>query len=177
MSLDVHILVSKDTNRDWIDQSIQSAKTAIQNVKDYDINLFIVDAIPNHIGKSRKRAISLGNSKYVTAIDDDDYVDEKHFLNIVEKLKCDPDVVYFGEIWIQNGHYEYHPDIQHHWVMRRTIAEQINFDNTPAYESDMVRECIYSYPNLKIINTLSCSYYHRIYFNSHGRILRRLYKK
>ena len=78
MQLDVHILVMDYTPREVVTRCLQSVERAALAAP-FPVNIYPVEGLYGHLGKSRARGYSLGAGNYVTHVDDDDWVEDRAF--------------------------------------------------------------------------------------------------
>ena len=169
--IDVHILVSDTTRKDWVSQSIRSVEEAI-DLCDYEVNLFIEPGVPGHIGRGRKRAYDKGSAKWKTYVDDDDYVYPTAFIDLKKYLDQDVAAIFTSEHVEQNGRLHPFNNPDHHLQVYRDDVVQ-TYDHDMICMSDVwCRELAKSDPR-GFLSVPEVTYVHRVYHDSGSRILRR----
>ena len=169
--LDVHVLVSNDTRRDWIAQSLASVRDAIERA-DYPIELYVLNGIPGHIGKGRAKAYALGSAKWKTYVDDDDYVLPNAFVDLKKYLDKDVCAIFTCERVEQNG--RLHPFIQreHHLQVYRDDLVR-GYDHDLISMSDVWCHELAKRDPRGFLSVEDVTYVHRVYYDSKARVLRR----
>ena len=79
--LDVHILTLNSTKPEYLQQALDSIEIAKSRCS-IPVNVFVVEGVPNHLGRSRKKGYSYGTGAYVTHVDHDDWIHENALLYI-----------------------------------------------------------------------------------------------
>lgn len=169
--LDVHILVSNDTRRDWVAQSLASVRDAISRAN-YPIEMHVLQGVPGHIGKGRAKGYSLGSAPWKTYVDDDDYVLPNAFVDLKKYLDKDVAAIFTCEHTEQNG--RLHPFVtpEHHLQVYREDLVR-NYDHHLASMSDVwCRELAKRDPR-GFLSVDDVTYVHRVYYDSKARVLRR----
>jgi hypothetical protein len=100
--LDIHVLVSENTPKEWLTQCLDSIQVAIGNAP-FPIALHVIPAVPGHMGKARHAGYSCGTAPYVTQVDDDDYVEPKAFARLAEHMDAGIEAIFPRERTLQNG--------------------------------------------------------------------------
>lgn len=172
--LDVHILQSPDTRKDWSEQCMSSVRLAADNAG-YDVNIHVLPGVPGHIGRARAKGYALGNSRWKTFVDDDDYVLPNAFSVLAPHLDKDVAAIFPREYIEQNG--------KRHKAIQRRHHLQV-------YSADLVKEfdhadwvCLGDVAVAKLaqldprgfLDIDDVVYVHRIYYDSKARVLRRKY--
>lgn len=98
--IDCHILVSSSTPKEQVDRCIDSVQAAIAACA-YPVELHILPGQEGNIGQARRTGFGMGTNKYVTYVDDDDYVDVDIFSSI--PIDTDADGYSTGERIIHDG--------------------------------------------------------------------------
>lgn len=126
--IDVHVLVMPDTPKEWIEQRRDSLSAAVA-AAGYPVNVFEVPGVIGHIGKARAAGYAKGHAKYVTYVDDDDWVEENAFAILQPHLDGSTDAIFTSE-WIHPDEGEpYTQAAPHHLcVYRRPVLDFIPFD-------------------------------------------------
>lgn len=101
LAVDVHVLILNTTPRDWVERCVESIHAAARFAP-FKVNLSTLPGVEGHIGIGRARGYAMGDSPYVTYVDDDDYLIEDSFHNVAEALEQQPDAVFPGE-YLVNG--------------------------------------------------------------------------
>lgn len=169
--LDVHVLVSESTKKEWVDQCLMSVYQA-RDRADYPIRIDIVPGIPGHIGKGRAKAYAKGSAPWKTYVDDDDFLLPNAFVDLGKYLHLDKAAIFTREQTWQNGRIHPGTIADHHLqVYRSEIVRSYNHHLTTM--SDVwCRELAKRDPR----GTLSVddvTYVHRVYYDSKARVLRR----
>ena len=81
LMLDVHILTLNSTKPEYLQQALDSIEIAKSRCS-IPVNVFVVEGVPNHLGRSRKKGYSYGTGAYVTHVDHDDWIHENALLYI-----------------------------------------------------------------------------------------------
>lgn len=127
MELDVHILVMDYTPKDVVSRCLDSVNTAASQAG-FPVNVHVLDGEYGHLGKSRKRGYSLGNSKYVTHVDDDDWVDSDAFSVLAPLLREGAQAITTGERVHVAGQSRDCPDARHHLaVFSREVLSRSDY--------------------------------------------------
>lgn len=113
MELDVHILVMSYTPHDVVNRCLDSVNNAAVQAG-FPVNVHVLDGEYGHLGRSRKRGYSLGDSKYVTHVDDDDWVDSDAFYVLASHLNAGAEAVTTGERLHVRGLSKDTPESRHH---------------------------------------------------------------
>lgn len=172
LSLDVHVLVSKDTKTEWVDQCLDSINVAINHC-DFQINLYVIEGIPGHIGKGREIGYLKGNSKYVTCVDDDDFILPNAFKEIKPYIEKEIPAIFVRQYHLQNGKMIIGKQRHHLCVYRRDVL--INHSKYPFMED--VAQISHIIKNYEYYDLNIPLYVHRLYRNSKARTLRNEYMK
>lgn len=167
ISLDVHVIISDDTNNDWVEQCIDSVNIAIEHAG-YPVSLHVINGVPGHIGKARMEAYSKGMAPFVTSVDDDDYILPNAFSILYDALKENPDAIFTKETTLQNGQFREGRQRHHLAVYRRDVL--IDYTPWPCFDSLAQRTAV---QDMKIIDITTPVYIHRVYTTSKARVLRR----
>lgn len=170
LSIDVHVLISPDTSRVWVQQCLDSIAQA-QVRSPIPVHLFTVAGPVGHIGMGRWHGYGLGSAPYVTYVDDDDYLEPEAFELIAQALRLGPDAVFPKErVWL-NGKACAGLQRHHLPVYRRCHI----IDHRPYPSAGDVAQMEYV-RNLQIAEIEQVLYNHRIYADSKARNLRRRYR-
>ncbi len=164
--IDVHVIVSSDTRRDWVEQCLESISDAAAQAG-FPVYVRTVDGVPGHIGCARAAGYALGDQPYVTFVDDDDYVLPHAFAQMRGALRRGVPAVCTPELILQNGHLGVGAP-RHHLI---------------AYRRDLIVDhdawtCCGDVAQMSVItddavHLLSPAYVHRLYMDSKARVLRR----
>lgn len=100
--LDVHILVSADTPKEWVAQCLASVLVA-QDRAGYPVHVHVVPGVPGHIGRARAVGFAQGNQPYATYVDDDDWVEPQAFACLHASMLANALAIYTREIIWKNG--------------------------------------------------------------------------
>lgn len=169
--LDVHVLVSADTRKDWVDQCLRSVELAI-DLAAYDIQLFVEPGIPGHIGKARQRAYSKGNAEWKTYVDDDDYLLPTAFIDLGKYLNEPVAAIFTREQPEQNGRFHPFTTPDHHLqVYRKDIVQE--YDHDMVSMSDVWCKELAMRDPRGFLSVDDVTYVHRVYWDSKARQLRR----
>ena len=169
--IDVHVLVSNDTRKDWVNQCLRSVEVAMDRA-DYPIQLYVEPGIPGHIGKARQRAYAKGNAKWKTYVDDDDYLLPDAFVDLRKYLDQDKAAVFTCEYTEQNGRLHNFIQPEHHLQVYRDDLVH-NYDHDMASMSDVwCRELAKRDPR-GFLSIPDITYVHRVYYDSKARTMRR----
>lgn len=116
--LDVHVIVSADTQSDWVEDCLSSIRTAQKNAG-FPVEFHTVEGVPGHIGKARAKGYSLGINPYVTFVDDDDYILPNAFAQMKERLlEGGFDALATPEFILRNGE-QFEGKSRHHLIAYR----------------------------------------------------------
>lgn len=169
--LDVHILVSHDTRRDWVAQCLDSVHEAADRAG-YPVSICMVPGVPGHIGKARAVGYSLGLHPYVTCIDDDDYVLPEAFACLLPAMEAGSDAIYTRETTLQNGHFRA-TDRRHHLaVYRRELLDGFDFGRWPAYDAMALRTHVERQAHA-VVDLPDAVYIYRLRGDSPARVIQR----
>ena len=164
--IDVHIIVSSDTPRDWVDQCLDSVSDAAE-LAGFPVYGHVVDGVPGHIGRARAAGYALGEQPYVTFVDDDDYVLPHAFSQMADPLRSGVSAVCTPELTLQNGQYRRGAD-RHHLIAyrRERLIEHAQW------------VCCGDVAQMQTIgpdavDVRQPGYVHRLYIHSKARALRR----
>ncbi len=165
--LDVHILVSHDTRREWVAQCLDSVHEAADRAG-YPVSICMVPGVPGHIGKARAVGYSLGLHPYVTFVDDDDYVLPEAFAQMADALRTGAAAICTPELTLQNG--QLRPGhTRHHLIAYR---RDVLIDHAQWSCCGDVAQLAAIAP-ADVIDLPSPQYVHRLYGTSKARALRR----
>jgi len=164
--LDVHVIISPYTRRDWLDECLSSIQEARRRAA-YAIKVHVAPYHTGHIGKGRAEGYTLGKYPYVTYVDDDDYLLPSAFDALDEALLDLPDAIFCAESTLQNGNLLDGPKRHHLCVYRREHL----IDHTQWVVCGDVAQ-MHAVDGKYCIDISSRNYVHRIY-QSGGRALRR----
>lgn len=115
--LDVHVIVSPFTRKEWVEQCLASVREAIA-VAGFPVQLHLPPYVPGHVGQARAGGYTMGDFPYVAHVDDDDYVLPHAFLQMREALESGVSAVCTPEITLQNGRFR--PGLaRHHLIAYR----------------------------------------------------------
>lgn len=91
--LDVHVLVSLTTRKEWREQCLASVEVAIQRAG-FDVALHLSPGVPGHLGFARHQGYRRGSAPYVTQVDDDDFIDSNAFALMKEGILSGADALF-----------------------------------------------------------------------------------
>lgn len=100
--LDVHVLVSKDTPKDWSKSCLSSLRLAARRAP-FAVSIHEIAGVPGHIGKGRAKGYAMGFYPWVTCVDDDDLVLPDAFLNLASHLETEKSAISVQEVEIRQG--------------------------------------------------------------------------
>lgn len=167
MELDVHILVMPYTPKDVVSRCLDSVNTAASQAG-FPVNVHVLDGEYGHLGRSRKRGYSLGDAKYVTHVDDDDWVDSDAFSELAEHLKRGVQAVTTGERIHIDGRSKECPESRHHLaVFSREYLSTSDYDTFRFYPDQRLLSGCAAHHIPK------CVYNHVIHSDSGSRRCRR----
>lgn len=161
IAVDIVVIVSPDTKKQWVNQSISSAKTAINMADAYKLNLVIAEGIPGSSSKAIKSAVQKSKADYICFIDDDDYALPNAFTSTLCRIKEEPAAIFPREIHysVCNGLFSYNEQRHGMGIYRRDVLESQKIDTEPTvYLASYATE---EYGN--IIDIMQWVYIHRIY--------------
>lgn len=169
--LQVHVLVSETTKKEWVDQCLKSVYVA-RDRADYPIQIDIVPGIPGHIGKGRAKAYAKSSARWKTYVDDDDYLLPNAFVDLKKHLHHDVAAIFTREQTWQNGRLHPGTFADHHLqVYRDDIVD--GYDHNLTTMSDVwCRELAKRDPR-GVLSVDDVTYVHRVYYDSKARVLRR----
>ena len=172
MELDLHVLVRKDTPKDWLRQCFTSIHDAVANAP-FPVHVHRLPAVPGHIGRARAAGYAQGTAPYVTYVDDDDYLLPDAFTKIASALAEQPDVVFPHEQVLQNGKF-CTGHVRHHLpIYRRDLI----IDHTQwGWWGDVAQiRAIERQPELKVIEVHEPVYVYRLYRKTHTAAMKAAY--
>lgn len=173
--LDVHIAVSSDTPKEWVDQCVDSVHVAAK-LASYPVHVYVIDGVPGHIGKTRAMGYSHGTSLYKTYVDDDDYVTSEMFESLAECLGGEFAAIFTHETRLQNGVFLKSPTRHHLAVYRTDVLAGFDFEKWKAAGDVATKYIAETHPDG--VRTLPVYHYiHRIYPRSKASSLRKLHEK
>jgi hypothetical protein len=164
--LDVHIIVSDQSRKDWVDQCLESVCEAMVNAS-FDVDLHIVSGTKGHIGKGRSEGYSLGTQPYATCVDDDDYVLPYAFENMARHFDGKPSAICTPEFHLQNEKFTQGSRRHHLIAYRRDVL--IDHSRWVCCGDVAQIGCMGS----DVIDLPAPGYVHRLYLESSARVLRR----
>lgn len=163
--LDVHVLTLPDSRQDWLQQCLASVDAAARAAP-FPVGVHVVDGVAGHIGLGRARGFALGESPFVTYVDDDDFVDADAFACLSTAFESSPRLIFTQERMVQNEKPAGCGGGHHLAVLRREDAIAHDWSNHPAGgEAELYRSLG---PWVQLPNVV---YTHRLY-RSRGRALR-----
>lgn len=168
--LDVHILTLDSTNPKYLQQALDSIEVAKSKCS-IPVNVFVVEGVPSHLGRSRSKGYSYGTSAYVTHVDHDDWLHEDALLRVEGVIKQQyPQAITTGE-YLVGAQLEPHPNDRHHLaVFNREWLEQQDYEQYRFYPDHYLLQL--SSP----LHISECLYYLRVEHNSASRIQRTKYR-
>lgn len=169
--LDVHILVSEDTRKAWVRNSILSVREAIKKAE-YEVNLFVLPGVLGHIGKGRANGYAQGTAKWKTYVDDDDYVLPTAFVDLQKYLDQDVAAIFTSEYVEQNGKRHPKPQKEHHLQVYRDDLVH-GYDHHLAAMSDVWCLELAKKDPRGFLSVDDVTYVHRVYYDSKARVMRR----
>lgn len=165
LSVDVHVIILDRTPKDWVKQCIESIHAAAR-FSPFMVHLFTVEGVLGHIGVGRAKGYALGNSPYVTYVDDDDYLIPEAFHEMSEALEQEPDAAFPGEYVLENN--------QHRVMLRRHhlpfYRREHIIDHTKWIAGGDPQQ-IHAVRDMRIIDVPKPVYVHRMYLESASRPL------
>jgi len=118
--IDVHVLTHSGTKQEWLIECLES-------LKDEECTVHVIKAMEGNIIGSRANAFLLGNHKFCTFVDSDDYVLKGSMKAIVQQFEEKDDAVVAGELILTNGKL-IGPSYGHHLfaVRRSALLDKID---------------------------------------------------
>lgn len=110
--LDLHVLVSPSTPKDWVQHCLTSIEAARQQCF-YRVDIHVCEAVLGHIGQARAAAYAKGAQPYVTFVDDDDWLLHKGLALLRSSLLQKPEAVFGRENTFHAGKIRFN-DTRHH---------------------------------------------------------------
>ncbi|MDQ1120692.1 MULTISPECIES: glycosyltransferase family A protein [Pseudoxanthomonas] len=166
--LDVHVLTMDYTDPDIHQQCRQSIELAAARAG-YEVRVHYVPGIYGHLGAARRRGYSLGNARYVTHVDDDDYVHPDAFSCLAPLLRRGVQAITTGESLVVNGCIvEHRPSNRHHLAVfdREAVRAQ-------PYDRFRLLPDQFLLRQIPAVHISECVYYHRVDPESGSRRCRR----
>jgi glycosyltransferase involved in cell wall biosynthesis len=171
ISLDVCVVISSETNGDWVAQCLSSIDIASKKAN-YTVNLHTTPGIAGNIGQARNNVVLLGTAPYVTFIDDDDYVLPNAFSILEPIFSNNPVAIYTAEDVLNIDGSVTYGGVGHHMaVYSRDFL--IDYTLWPCFENLAQNNAIKGFPTTTIKDAV---YVYRKY-NSKARKLQNLNKK
>lgn len=130
--IDCHILVSKETPRNWVTQCLDSVFIARDHAG-FPVTVHVIDGVPDHIGRARSQGYALGNEPYVAYVDDDDWVETDAFSCLHDAMISNATAIYTRETTWQHGKRGTFDGRQNLRVFRRDVLQGFNFDAWPIW--------------------------------------------
>jgi hypothetical protein len=169
ISVDIHALVLPQTNQDWVKQMQESVEVAMAR-SPFPVHFHQLPGKLGHLGQVRAEGYALGNSPYVTFVDDDDFLLPEAFELVAEALEKRPAAVFPAEYTLQNGTQVYFKRRHHLPLYRRELI----IDHTQYQEDGDWRQVIWvEQSGLEIIDLDAPAYVYRLRMNSPARLMRR----
>lgn len=168
--LDVHIAVSADTRRDWVDQCLESVARAADAAA-YPVNVWRVDGVPGHIGRARQAGYARGAADYVTYVDDDDFVFANAFACLSSALAQAPAAVFTRELQLHGAKRVTHRTRHHLAVYRRDVLAEFDFAAWPSCGDVATRRLAERHRD-GVLDVAARVYVHRVYPSSRARVMR-----
>jgi hypothetical protein len=164
--LDCHIIVSRDTPKEWVNQCLNSVEYAAE-CAGFPVSVHRFEGVPGHIGKARANGYALGQYPYVTCVDDDDYVLPHAFSQMYMALKSGVSAVCTPENTLQNGHLREGSRRHHLIAYRRDVL--IDHTQWPCCGDTAQIHAI----GEDAVDLPEAAYIHRLYMHSKARMMRR----
>jgi len=170
--LDVHILVSDMTRREWVEKCLESVSDAAAQAG-FPVGVYVVpisDGTRGHIGRGRKQGYALGAYPYVTNVDDDDWVDKNAFALLARGLEKGPVAVTTQCEMHQNGLSQgVKPWRNLLRVFRRDVALSAPLEAWPVYDAPMM---LAHADAIGRVEELECAPYHyRLHLSPHRQLM------
>lgn len=162
--LDVHVIVSPDTPREWVSQCTTSVRLAAK-LAGFPVGVHQLAAVDGHIGEGRAAGYAIGLQPYVTCVDDDDYVLPHAFAQMRDALESGASAVFTPEVTLQNDCFA-EGRKRHHLIAYRR-GDIIDHTQWP---------CCGDVAQMRGIDGVElplAAYVHRIYLDSKARVMRR----
>lgn len=169
ISLDVHILCTNYTRPDWLSQCLGSVEAAVRQAP-FEIGVHVLPGVVGHLGQARALGYARGTAKYVTHVDDDDFVDPDAFLILAEAMEAGAQVITTGEkrVMVALGKTFLVPDSRHHLaVYQRGVLEKSDYADFLYHPDQRLLA------SARTTHIPQCVYNHRVYDNSGSRVQRR----
>lgn len=173
--LDVHMIVSSTTKKEWADQALDSVAEAIEACP-YKVNFYVVDGVEGHIGQGRQAGYDKGSARYMTYVDDDDYVEPEMFACLEPVLQKNFAAIFTGETLLQNGVFSKSPERHHLAIYRRDTLEGFDLTEWVACGDVATKYLVETHPD-GTVYIPTHHYIHRIYPDSGARKLRRIFRE
>lgn len=132
--IDCHIIVSPHTPAEWLDRCFETVSAAV-DAAGFPVDVHIAPFFEGHIGKSRAAGYAMGDSPYVTCVDDDDWLEPDAFACLREAMESGAKAIYTREFQHQNMAVREMNLRQHLRVFRREVVEGFDFEPWPALDS------------------------------------------
>lgn len=174
-SLDIHILMSKDTPEEWHRQCLTSISEAVKHAT-YPVEVHLVAGVPGHIGKARQAGYAQGNAEWKVYVDDDDYLLPNACIALAPHLDKDVAAILPRERPLQNGQMHGFTLARHHFQVYRADVPQA-FDHTqwPSFgDVAMLHEALRDPRG--VLDIEDEVYIHRVYLKSKARTMRRTHR-
>jgi hypothetical protein len=165
--LDCHVIVSADTPSAWIESCLASVYREAEAAA-FPVAVHVVDGVPGHIGTARHAGYALGDQRYVTCIDDDDYLLAGAFARLLEGMESNAKAISTSEIVLRNGHFI--PGRQRHHLI--AYRREYLIDHSLWRCCGDVAQML-AIPSSQYVDVKDPGYVHRVYSTSKARSLRR----
>ena len=125
--IDVITIISEETPKHWVGESIRSVKVAADFAD--GVNIIHSDGVKNHIGKAVSNSLKKSTAEYICFVDDDDMVLPNAFRVMEKHIPNQPSTVFAREFHLlSNGRIRI-PNRRHHLAMyHRDILSSISFE-------------------------------------------------
>lgn len=135
MSLDIHVLVHPRTPKAWVGRCLATVQEA-QRRASMPTALFVLPAVEGHIGRGRMAGYAQGEHRYVTSVDDDDWVDPDAFSVLKEAMAGSPAGITTGYMVEIPGRQPAVAQARDNLrVFRRDVALSSGLEDWPVYDS------------------------------------------
>ena len=165
--LDVHVLISEDTPKAWLDLCLSSVRAAVISAS-FPVALHLVDGVKGHIGRARANGYAKGSYPYVTFVDDDDYVLRTVFEQLHEPLTAGYDAVFTPEIQLMHG--KLSPGLRHHHLIALRREHLIKHEDWVCCGD--VAQMLAAEHSARTADAEQATYVHRVRLDSRARLLR-----
>lgn len=157
--LDVHVLVSDCTPKDWVAQCLDSIEAARAR-SPFPVALHVLPGVPGHIGHGRSLGYAQGSAPYVTQVDDDDYLRPEAFQVMAEAIAQQADAIFPREMTVQNGQFVL--GRQRHSM--KTFRRELLIDHRPwRHHGDTLQHHMLERPGIVQVDIPEAVYVYRIY--------------